>query len=66
MKRITGSLEIDQGLSQDQMVEVIKDHIKYLYDILADNSPVGIKRETDYSIGFIIRTINEYKTKKHD
>lgn len=45
--------------------EVERDEVKYLFDILADNSITSIAKETGFNLIFISTTINQYIEKRN-
>lgn len=44
--------------------EVERDEVKYLFDVLADNSATNIAKETGFNINFVNRTIENYLNNK--
>lgn len=44
--------------------EVERDEVKYLFDVLADNSTTNIAKETGFNINFVNSTIENYINNK--
>lgn len=40
--------------------EIHRDEVKYLFDVLQDNSTTNIVKETGYNINFVSKTISDY------
>lgn len=45
--------------------DVQRDEVKYLFDVLLDNSTVNISKITGYNINFVNSTLSEYTVKKN-
>lgn len=44
--------------------EIERDEVKYLFDVLENNSSANIAKETGFNIWFVNTTINDYLSKR--
>lgn len=54
-----------ENKNAEKYTEIQRDEVKYLFDILADNSTVNIAKVTGFKRGFVDKTITDYITKKY-
>lgn len=49
----------------EKYTEMQRDEVKYLFDILADNSTINIAKVTGYNLNFVNKTLSHYTIKKY-